>query len=936
MFWRRCENGCYHFREDGGRGCKVFDEQLKLEDKVTLSDKAYSGFSRLYDMYNGIGLQTARGSGTNGYVQTNLANLLLSKKRVAYNSEADIKRAEAEINKQPNKELLEHNRKRHIELKCADFEMLMENKGFDEAEIQKKVNEYRKLLQSQVASGELDIDAEMDNRDTHVRAKAAIENRDRMRSALGIKDDFVDGTSFEKVNKSVDSRMAETEKDDGKRKKKKSDETKKRGKRRKTESSSSSSSSSSSEESSSDDCSESSSDSDDSSTNSVEESSESNSSEVAEAKVRKKVEDLSRNGKNLPEKTREPRSQRREIRRSCDRRNDNNDSDFSDREKRRRRDSSDYYDTSHRRQRHNDDNFEYRRSGRSYGYDDEGRHNWYSRRYDRRNNSESDRHRRHDHDEKRYREEEKRSRRRYHNSSDSDNDRKQKRGVAVHNDDEGRKQLRRHSSSVEEKKYHRAKLEEVIPDTKEMKVEPELSSHSGSISSQKISISMAPPLLDGSNRNARNKTPVSGSGTVEMALLEKQSVDDVKMDIDVQESEAKMRCSIKDKEKVERRKRWHSNSSEIHDSLEKKSRHDARESEDGNRSISSSNDEFLHGSDSTHSSTITSNGSAAGNILNENSDEIYSPFHSPESLPETKDQSKELGSRERKVHSSKERQERSESDKSMRKRRSRRDCGDKDNYRRGSRGRRFSRSSHRHLSRLESDHDRSESNERKRHSGDFRKHRRHHAEYRELKSRRSESYESRRRGYDRSASSDRMHKLSRRKSHSNDSLRKRHRESRSRSRHSKRQISGSSNRSRHCRKYSNESRRSAHHIRKSTSVSSRKRSSSPKSSATKRSSSASKCKKFESPESGKSSESTESSSEKMHVKRRRHDTSSSEDEEDSEGRDGKRSHRSSRSNSRSLSSKLSVEKTGKQSNDLRKKGHRQRASPLREPIEESD
>lgn len=49
-------------------------------------------------------------------------------KRVAYNSEADIKRAEAEINKQPNKELLEHNRKRHIELKCADFEMLMENK----------------------------------------------------------------------------------------------------------------------------------------------------------------------------------------------------------------------------------------------------------------------------------------------------------------------------------------------------------------------------------------------------------------------------------------------------------------------------------------------------------------------------------------------------------------------------------------------------------------------------------------------------------------------------------------------------------------------------------------------------------------------------------------------------------------------------------------
>lgn len=70
--------------------------------------------------------------------------------------------------------------------------------GFDEAEIQKKVGEYRKLLQSQVESGELDIDAEMDNRDTHVRAKAAMQGRSRMRAALGIKDDFVDGTSFEK------------------------------------------------------------------------------------------------------------------------------------------------------------------------------------------------------------------------------------------------------------------------------------------------------------------------------------------------------------------------------------------------------------------------------------------------------------------------------------------------------------------------------------------------------------------------------------------------------------------------------------------------------------------------------------------------------------------------------------------------------------------
>ncbi|EJW79632.1 hypothetical protein WUBG_09459 [Wuchereria bancrofti] len=316
-------------------------------------------------MYNGIGLQTARGSGTNGYVQANLANLLLSKKRVAYNSEADIKRAEAEINKQPNKELLEHNRKRHIELKCADFEMLMENKGFDEAEIQKKVNEYRKLLQNQVASGELDIDAEMDSRDTHVRAKAAMENRDRMRSALGIKDDFIDGTSFEKLNKSVDLKVDEIEQSGSKEKKKKE---------------------------SSDDSSESGSDSDDSSTNSVEESSDSNSSEVSEAEVRMRLKDISHNERNLTGKTKESRSHRKEVQPSCDRRDGDNGSGFTDREKRHRRDSPDHYDRSHRHQRYSDNHLDYRRSGRSYRYDDGG---WRDR-YPRRNDHRSDWHRRND------------------------------------------------------------------------------------------------------------------------------------------------------------------------------------------------------------------------------------------------------------------------------------------------------------------------------------------------------------------------------------------------------------------------------------------------------------------------------------------------------------------------------------------------------------
>uniref|UniRef100_A0A915CS74 CWF21 domain-containing protein n=1 Tax=Ditylenchus dipsaci TaxID=166011 RepID=A0A915CS74_9BILA len=50
-------------------------------------------------MYNGIGLTTARGTGTNGFVQANLSNLLFSKNRTDYNTEADIEKAEAEVNR---------------------------------------------------------------------------------------------------------------------------------------------------------------------------------------------------------------------------------------------------------------------------------------------------------------------------------------------------------------------------------------------------------------------------------------------------------------------------------------------------------------------------------------------------------------------------------------------------------------------------------------------------------------------------------------------------------------------------------------------------------------------------------------------------------------------------------------------------------------------
>jgi serine/arginine repetitive matrix protein 2 len=81
-------------------------------------------------MYNGIGLQTPRGSGTNGHVQRNFAFVRPSKKdNVNYRNEEDLAKLDLQTNRQPNLEILDHERKRKVEVKCAEFEEVLEGQG---------------------------------------------------------------------------------------------------------------------------------------------------------------------------------------------------------------------------------------------------------------------------------------------------------------------------------------------------------------------------------------------------------------------------------------------------------------------------------------------------------------------------------------------------------------------------------------------------------------------------------------------------------------------------------------------------------------------------------------------------------------------------------------------------------------------------------------
>ena len=82
------------------------------------------------EMYNGIGLPTPRGSGTNGYVQRNLAFVRKGKEKINYKTEEELEKLESQLTKQPNLEILDHERKRQLELKCLELEDIMEEQGW--------------------------------------------------------------------------------------------------------------------------------------------------------------------------------------------------------------------------------------------------------------------------------------------------------------------------------------------------------------------------------------------------------------------------------------------------------------------------------------------------------------------------------------------------------------------------------------------------------------------------------------------------------------------------------------------------------------------------------------------------------------------------------------------------------------------------------------
>ena len=105
--------------------------------------------------YNGIGLRTPRGSGTNGYIQRNLAHISRPRQEfiVGLKTQRNRRKMPKPNKLRVDKSIMDHNRKRQIEVLVCKQQCKYEDQGKSEEEIEKLTNAYRQKLLSKFENG---------------------------------------------------------------------------------------------------------------------------------------------------------------------------------------------------------------------------------------------------------------------------------------------------------------------------------------------------------------------------------------------------------------------------------------------------------------------------------------------------------------------------------------------------------------------------------------------------------------------------------------------------------------------------------------------------------------------------------------------------------------------------------------------------------------
>ena len=136
-------------------------------------------------MSSNVGLSTPRGSGTSGYVQRNLSNL-----KPRDQPYPDPKK-ELPRQRKPDQDILEHDRKREVEVKVFDLRDRLEESGKDEDEIEEECEKLRAKLLKDLGNGSNAGSRKGRNlkpHQVHELAEAKIQESERLRKALGIRE----------------------------------------------------------------------------------------------------------------------------------------------------------------------------------------------------------------------------------------------------------------------------------------------------------------------------------------------------------------------------------------------------------------------------------------------------------------------------------------------------------------------------------------------------------------------------------------------------------------------------------------------------------------------------------------------------------------------------------------------------------------------------
>lgn len=145
-------------------------------------------------MYNGIGLKTARGTGTNGYIQRNISHL--KPRETPFDKRTETGRhTEAVRHTQPDAGILEHERKRRIEVQCMELRVQLEDDDAPESVIEARVADLRTAL---TAKGVPEEGARIGPGETHKLRAAKNAEDARMGSALNVGRDYREGDAFDR------------------------------------------------------------------------------------------------------------------------------------------------------------------------------------------------------------------------------------------------------------------------------------------------------------------------------------------------------------------------------------------------------------------------------------------------------------------------------------------------------------------------------------------------------------------------------------------------------------------------------------------------------------------------------------------------------------------------------------------------------------------